>query len=142
MGKPLDYNAFAQTYAETRTAVPWVFKPLLREIEKLHQSSVILEIGCGTGNYIIELSEKLTGNIYNGFDLSEDMLKAANSRTDKIEFKTGDADSKFPYPANFCELAFAVDVVHHIVNYYIFFKESKRVLKPNGLLIRAIRKMT
>jgi SAM-dependent methyltransferase len=52
-----------------------------------------------------------------------------------LNFREGDADSKFPYPINYCDAAFAVDVIHHIVNYFVFFKECKRVLKPNGLLI-------
>jgi ubiquinone/menaquinone biosynthesis C-methylase UbiE len=135
MGKPLDYNVFAKTYAETRSTVPWIVNPLLREIKKLKRPSSILEIGCGTGNYIIEICERLPCNIYKGFDLSEEMLKAAKSRTDKIEFKQGDADSEFPYSADSCEVAFAVDVIHHIVNYNVFFKECRRVLRPKGVLI-------
>jgi ubiquinone/menaquinone biosynthesis C-methylase UbiE len=86
VGKPLDYNVFAQTYAETRSAVTWVTEPLLREFEKLQHPSVILEIGCGTGNYIINIYERLPGNIYKGFDISKEMLKAAKTKTDKIEF--------------------------------------------------------
>jgi len=135
MGRPLDYNGFAKTYAETRSAVPWVIKPLLREFEKLNQPTIIVEIGCGTANYIIEMCGRLPGNIYKGFDLSDEMLKAAKSRTDKIEFKQADADLGFPYPDESCNAAFAVDVIHHIAKYDVFFRECGRILKPNSILI-------
>lgn len=135
MGKPLDYNGFAKTYAETRTTVSWVVNPLLREIKKLSQPAAILEIGCGTGNYIIELSERLQENIYKGFDLSENMLAEARKGKNSVEFKQGNGDETFPYPENVFEAAFAVDVIHHIINYEVFFSESRRILKPHGILI-------
>ena len=135
MGKPLDYNGFAKTYAETREAVSWVIEPLFREFKKLNQPSVIVEIGCGTANYLIEISGRLPFNIYKGFDLSEEMLKIAKSRSNKIEFRQANADLGFPYPDESCNAAFAVDVIHHIVKYEVFFKECRRILKPNGILI-------
>ncbi len=137
MGKPLDYNVFAETYAETRSAAEWVLEPLLSEFNKLDQSSIIMEIGCGTGNYIIEISKKLPGNVFKGFDLSEEMLKIAESRNGRIEFRHGDADTEFPYPDNSCDAAFAVDVIHHIVHYDVFFKECRRILKPGRILMIA-----
>ena len=135
MGKPMDYNDFAKTYAETRSAFPHITEILVNEFRKLKSPFVIVEIGCGTGNYIIELSGSLPGNIYKGFDLSTEMLKIAKSRTDKIEFIQANADKKFPYPDSLADAAFLVDVIHHIVDYNIFFGECKRILKTKGILI-------
>lgn len=135
MGKPLDYNGFAKTYAETRSAVPWVVNPLIREIQMLEPPASILEIGCGTGNYIIELSIKVPGNNYKGFDLSENMLNIARSRTKTVEFTHGNGDIKFPFDDDLFNAAFAVDVIHHIVNYDVFFSECNRMLKQNGIMI-------
>ena len=90
----------------------------------------MLEIGCGTGNYIIDLSKLVSGNNYFGFDISDEMLNIAKSRSNVVEFKIGDAEKVFPYGSSCFNCAFAVDVIHHIVNIENFFKETARCLKP------------
>jgi SAM-dependent methyltransferase len=137
MGKPLDYNSFAGTYSETRSCVPWLVKILVDEFTKLESPAAIVEIGCGTGNYAIELSKALPANIYRGFDLSEEMLKIAKSRSDKIEFIQANADERFPYNKDSADAVFLVDVIHHIVNYENLFNECSRILKPRGIIIIA-----
>jgi ubiquinone/menaquinone biosynthesis C-methylase UbiE len=135
MGKHLDYNSFARTYSETRSCVPWALEILADEFANLNLSGEIIEVGCGTGNYSIALSETLPGIKFRGFDLSEEMLKIAKSRTNSVEFTHGNADSRFPYPDSSADAIFLVDVIHHIVNYGNFFAECRRILKANGTLI-------
>jgi ubiquinone/menaquinone biosynthesis C-methylase UbiE len=135
MGKPMDYDYFAGIYSQTRVAMNWVTDPLENEIKKFSERSTVLEIGCGTGNYVIALSKRLPNYTYKGIDLSVEMLKVAKSRSDSIEFMQGNADNRFPYPDNDTEIAFLVDVIHHITDYTTFFNECFRVLKPGGLLI-------
>jgi len=135
MGKPMDYNYFAGTYSQTRVAVDWVTDPLEKEAKNFPEGSTILEIGCGTGNYIIALTKRLPNYTYKGLDLSVEMLKAAKSRSDTIEFKLGNADIGFPYPDNDADTAYLVDVIHHISDYRTFFNECFRVLKPDGSLL-------
>jgi len=131
----MNYDSFAQTYLRTRTAVNWILKPLLDEVTTLHPNSSILEIGCGTGNYIIELNEKVPDNNYFGFDLSEEMLRVARERNKLIEFTTGNADDRFPYPDKTFQLEFMVDVIHHITKPDVCFKEARRTMKENGVLL-------
>lgn len=135
MGRAMDYNSFAATYSETRSAITGITKILIEEFKKLGPHSEIIEIGCGTGNYIIELTKALPQNIYKGFDLSEEMLKIACLRTDKVEFLQANADIKFPYSDETADGAFLVDVIHHIVEYETFFDECRRILKHRGILI-------
>ena len=135
MGKPLDYNPIALNYSKTRSAVPWVTEPLMNAVTDFPAGSGILEIGCGTGNYIIELSNALPAYNYYGFDLSEEMLKVARSRSDKVNFIRGDAEMVFPFYGAEFNLCFAVDVIHHIVDIKNFFTETSRCLKPNGEFI-------
>ena len=52
---PMDYDAYAPTYSWARKAVPWVLEPLLRSCSTLSTGASVLEIGCGTGNYISAL---------------------------------------------------------------------------------------
>jgi ubiquinone/menaquinone biosynthesis C-methylase UbiE len=135
MGKAMDYNSFAAVYSETRYAYPGIAKILIDEFKTLTTPAHIIEIGCGTGNYIIELTKSLPGNIYMGFDLSEEMLKIAKSRTVNVEFQQANADIKFPYDDDSAHGAFLVDVIHHIEKYKVFFDECKRILKHSGILI-------
>jgi len=134
MGQPTDYDAYAKTYAWTRWAVPWITAALARQIERLPSRATIIEIGCGTGNYAIALSGMFAEYRWKGFDLSREMLSIAQPRSNRVEFATGDADAHFPYTADEADLAYLVDVIHHLRNFESFFSECARILKPMGIL--------
>lgn len=135
MGEAMKYDDYASRYAHTRTAVKWVLNPIAQEIKLLPKGSSIIEIGCGTGNYIIEIINMVPDNNYFGFDISKEMLKVAEERNHTIKFLTGNADEYFPYPDKMFELEFMVDVIHHITKPDICFKEAERTMKGNGVLI-------
>ena len=135
MGQPMNYNGFASTYAQTRWAVPWILSPLSSAVSKLPKGAIIIDVGCGTGNYIIELSKEYDNHKFFGFDLSQDMVNVAKSRCTKVEFCIGNADEHFPYANDFANMLFCIDVVHFLVRLDVFFKESYRVLKNWGILI-------
>jgi SAM-dependent methyltransferase len=80
----------------------------------LPAKATVVEIGCGTGNYIVALADALPDYVYKGFDLSLGMLEVAQARSTRVVFAQGNADVHFPYPDGCCHLAFAVDVIHHI----------------------------
>ena len=135
--RKMNYNDFASVYAETRQALPWVLSSLASAISSLPNESTIVEIGCGTGDYIIALSEKCRGNHeFFGFDLSPEMLKIARERgKGKVEFRTGNANERFPLPDDLANMLFCMNVVHHLTDLDTFFEESYRVLKDNGILV-------
>ncbi len=132
---PTDYDGYAPTYAWSRWAVPWVVSPLARMVHALPADGAVLEIGCGTGNYVRALAETRNDLVYAGFDLSEPMLHEARRRESSVTFVHGDAGKEFPFPKEEFSLAFAVDVVHHIEDLPRFFTESHRVLAPGGHLM-------
>ena len=129
---PTDYDEYAPTYAKVRSAVPWVVAPLAALIDPLTPGSTVLEIGCGTGNYIRSLAEVRSDLGYVGFDLSRNMLAEARTRTTRVSFLTGDAARAFPFRDRAFALAFAVDVIQHITDLPRLFAESARVLGPGG----------
>ncbi len=135
MGKPIDYNGFATTYANTRWAVQWIREPLQNEIQKLIPFSNILEIGCGTGNYSCYLAGAFPNFNYYGFDLSEDMLSCAIGQKSIVKFSIGNAEKQFPYNSNYFAMEFMVDVIHHIQNIDCLFSECSRTLALNGKLV-------
>lgn len=132
---PTDYDGYAPTYAWARSAVPWVIDPLAAIVAGLPSGSTVLEIGCGTGNYIHAFSTRRPDLGYVGFDLSEQMLREARSRAGSALFLCGDATRAFPCADSICGLAFSVDVVHHLDHLPTFFAESARVLAADGQLV-------
>jgi len=131
----MNYDDYASRYAHTRTAVKWVLNSILQEVKLLPKGSSILEIGCGTGNYIIEIINMVPDINYFGFDISKEMLKVAEERNNTIKFLTGNADEYFPYPDKMFELEFMVDVIHHITRPDICFREARRTMKDEGILL-------
>lgn len=130
----MNYDDYARQYASTRWAVPWITSVLARQVSLLPASATLLEIGCGTGNYIITLAEMFPSCVCRAFDLSREMLAVARSRSGSVGFLLGDADTSFPYSAQEADFAFLVDVVHHLRNLDNLFRESARILKPRGIL--------
>jgi len=137
MENQINYDVIAATYAQTRSAVPWVVAVLKKHVTALPTGSVIIELGCGTGNHIRTLAEALPQHYYAGFDQSLEMLKEARTLTDKVIFAQGDAQWRWPYFDAYADLIFNVDVIHYIQDLTIFFREAQRVLKPGGTLLIA-----
>jgi SAM-dependent methyltransferase len=135
MGEPMNYDTYAEHYAYAREAVPWIVTPLVRAVRQLPAKATVVEIGCGTGNYIVALADALPDYVYKGFDLSLGMLEVAQARSTRVVFAQGNADVHFPYPDGCCHLAFAVDVIHHIAAPDVFFREAARVLTVGGVLL-------
>jgi SAM-dependent methyltransferase len=131
---PIDYDTYAATYAWTRKAVAWVLQPLIRAAGVLPAGASVLDVGCGTGNYIRALADSRADLTCFGFDLSEGMLAEARGRGSSVAFIQGDASKVFPFPDQVFALAFAVDVIHHIDDLPHFFEETFRVLVPGGRL--------
>jgi SAM-dependent methyltransferase len=133
----INYDNIATTYAQTRSAVPWVVDVLKKYIATLPTGSIIVELGCGTGNHIRALAEALPQHYYAGFDQSIEMLKQARVLTDQVIFSLGDAQQRWPYVDGYADLVFNVDVIHYIEELPIFFGEARRVLKKGGNLLIA-----
>ena len=92
----------------------------------------MLEVGCGTGNYIVAL-EEVCGCLCWGDDPSEQMLVRAQERSTRVRFRLGGAEALGFLPG-FFDLVFSVDVIHHVSDRLRHFREVWRVLKPGGRL--------
>ncbi len=125
----VDYNTLARDYARHRRAWSEVVKSLV-EGGELGPASKVLEVGCGTGNYLMELEQTAGCSVW-GIDPSEQMLAEARARSPGGRIKLGAAE-QLDFPADYFDLVFSVDVIHHVQDRPEYFRESHRVLKSGG----------
>jgi ubiquinone/menaquinone biosynthesis C-methylase UbiE len=121
----------AAEYTRYRRVHPEVLRCLI-STGKLGSASAVLEVGCGTGNYIAALDELLGCDCW-GIDPSEAMLAETRNRSIKANLICAPAE-RMSLPGNLFDLVFAVDVVHHITDLPLAFRECRRVLRGGGML--------
>jgi ubiquinone/menaquinone biosynthesis C-methylase UbiE len=126
--EPVDYDALAGDYAQYRKVDPAVLERLMCDLEP---ASRVLEVGCGTGNYAAELAARV-GCEAVGIDPSAEMVVEARSRDAALTVIRAPAE-QLPHAGPF-DLAFCVDVVHHLDDRPRAFGEVFRELRPGGRL--------
>ena len=122
------YNVIGTDYNATRKADPYIASRLF-ELLGVKQGSLCLDIGCGTGNYTIALSEK--GLSLCGVDPSEKMLASARAKSTEISWLTGTAENIPAKESTFYGVT-GVLTLHHWKNIGTGFLELNRVLKSNS----------
>lgn len=125
----IDYDELAQEYGQHRRVHPEVLKTLIRT-SQINDKSEILEVGCGTGNYI-DAIHKATNAASWGIDSSPQMLTQAKQQSPHVTFKEMQAKN-LEFEENTFDLVFSVDVIHHLESIVPYFNEIFRVLKPSG----------
>lgn len=124
-----DYDKLASAYAQHRRINPAVLGELVSS-GNITENSKVLEVGCGTGNYVIELNSG-TGCQSWGIDPSEQMLLKARERSRTVNFQLGDGEG-LQFSDSFFDLVLSVDVIHHLARRSVFFREAFRMLRPGG----------
>jgi ubiquinone/menaquinone biosynthesis C-methylase UbiE len=134
----LDYDRLAAEYAAHRRVHPGVLRELCEVIQSRH---TVLEVGCGTANYVIALTES-TGCRGWGVDPSAEMLACAQHQLDSghpmstVRLSRGRAEC-MDVPDGQFALVFSVDVIHHVQNYRAYLQGAYRALGPDGLICTA-----
>ena len=125
----IDYDKIASEYAQHRQVHPEVLRSLLLS-SGVGKASKVLEVGCGTGNYIVALEAIASSSCW-GIDPSEQMLSRARERSSTIHFQLGQAE-RLDFPPDLFDLVFSVDVIHHVGDRLAYFREAYRVLRTDG----------
>ena len=125
------YNKVAFEYDASREGQYTSFHiKELSNIIELRKDDIILDVACGNGTLLRELSKKAKIQA-NGIDVSENMIHVAKMRYPDMNFKARPC-----YPLEWSDES--IDIIttccafHHFDNPQGFVNECKRVLKKDG----------
>jgi ubiquinone/menaquinone biosynthesis C-methylase UbiE len=128
----IDYNDISRTYDDYRSYHKRQIQQIVKfgEIEK---GMKILDLGCGTGNLSLQLSETISvGTV--GLDSSFNMLEKANKKS--LQVLCADADhSPFPFKDKLFDLIIGSYFIHYIKNIFALIKECYRILNNGSLVL-------
>lgn len=98
----------------------------------LKAGSNVLDIGCGTGLYLKDLTGK--GFHLYGIDMSEEMVKAAKQHLPEVTYYTGNF-MQTEFPVKF-DLVYSVSVLEYIARNDLkaHFKKLYDILNPGGVI--------
>jgi ubiquinone/menaquinone biosynthesis C-methylase UbiE len=125
------FDKIGSNYNLTRQADKFLverFYSLLNPIK----DGIYLDIGCGTGNYTIEIEKK--GLKVIGIDPSNEMLAKAKKRNNKIDWRIGTAE-KTNLESLSIDGIIACLTTHHWTDLIKGFAELNRVSKSKGKMI-------
>jgi ubiquinone/menaquinone biosynthesis C-methylase UbiE len=127
----IDFNTYAAAYQRNRSVQPLVLRSLV-EGGRVQAGDPVLEVGCGTANYLAAIVAE-TGATGYGIDPAADMLAQARSDPARasLNMQVGSAES-IPFGDGAFRFVFAVDVIHHVGDRPAFAAEAFRVLQPGG----------
>lgn len=109
--------------------------PLVRDLvspSSSRPSSAILDLGCGTGRYLHNLSRRFSRSV--GVDISAGMLDVARSTRSAIEFLHGDMETLAFEDCSF-DVVVSSRVMTHLADTSRAFREIARVMKPDGIAV-------
>jgi ubiquinone/menaquinone biosynthesis C-methylase UbiE len=108
-----------------------VFSNIISEISNRLVGEICLEIGCGTGRYIIPISAYCKNKIK---IVGIDILHPLRSNKLEFDYVVGDVH-KLPFPNNSIPSIYMVQSLHQFTDWHSAITEVKRVQKIGGYLL-------
>ncbi|CAI3232506.1 Methyltransferase type 11 [Clostridium neonatale] len=106
------------------------------DIISKYKDEPVLDMGCGTGNNLLYLTERGFKDIY-ACDYSEEALKIVRNNFKDVKLMEHDIAKRLPYKDNVMSLIIADLSLHYFNKRKTreIIKEIKRILKPDGYII-------
>ena len=126
-----NYDSVSKNYDLTRGAGDKTVGLLVELLSPIAEA-VVLDLGCGTGNFLLKLSGLPKQLV--GLDLSAGMLAQAKSKGMSAMLIRGNV-FLMPFYEEAFDAAYCIQVLHHIPDKSRFISEVYRVLKKEGRFV-------
>ncbi|MBA7639640.1 2-methoxy-6-polyprenyl-1,4-benzoquinol methylase [subsurface metagenome] len=138
----LDSPEVAAAFEKVTNLLPFklLHRKVLSQLKLYNLKDSLLDVGCGSGNLIIQVAKKYPSLDLIGVDLSSEILELAkkkaveNNLNDKIVFKIGSVES-LPFPDKSVDFILSTLSLHHWEDPKQAFEEIFRVLTDGGVLL-------
>ena len=110
--RSISYDTISRIYDVSRVANIETTEKLIRLLQ-VGCGSMLLDMGCGTGNYTFALQQVAKSVI--GIDISIGMIEQARAKFPALRFICGDITS-LPFDSETFDGAFSIQVLHHVKN--------------------------
>jgi len=128
------FNKVSEEYDKGRVSEDiWFWAGEAETLAHLDSSSLVVDMGCGTGNYGLDIQARTRATVI-GFDPSAGMLKQAKEKTPEFSVVQSVAEH-MPFRGNVFDLLYAAQVWHHIIDKQEAANECYRILKRGGTKI-------
>ena len=138
----LDSPEVAAAFEKVTNLLPFklLHRKVLSQLKLYNLKDSLLDVGCGSGNLIVEIAQKYNSIDLIGIDISDEILELAKQRAiknelnERIKFEIGNVEN-LPFLDNSIDFIISSLSLHHWANSKIAFKELVRTLKGDGLLL-------
>jgi len=132
------FNQWSSTYDTgiTNLFFQYTIKRIKQSID-FKDNIKVLDVGCGTGNLLLEIGKDHRSCELQGIDISPKMIQTANSKIGKLKnvsFQIGNGDN-LPYDSNYFDYVICSHSLHHHPKPEKSLVEMTRVLTSGGKLI-------
>lgn len=129
-----EFTKIAQNYDKGRSGEDVIFwAGETKELARLDEESMILDMGCGTGIYTVGLREHISATIC-GLDPSVGMLSQAKEKTRSIHWFNAFGEC-LPIRSGVFDCIFSSQVWHHITEKQDTANECGRTLNNDGTVV-------